>query len=246
MAITEKKQYCGGEAELTTTKICFTYPDASWVCKVSSFLGLPSRTSLEYKSVTKEPRESYDCLDDGVKLVAHEVSRFWIHLRKVTGKSSPCPRWRCLGLNARSRSRRTSASSQDVALSPTTQTAWPRTYPPRYFYTLSPWFKQHVCRCDLKTKCVKSAKKGEQSWGLVLFRSLQSPIVEKKKIIVKVMRVFQEETCDGSTFQEFCTTGVETNSKWSKTCSFPKTIRAQVLAEVLENTKEEENLIEVI
>ena len=79
-----------------------------------------------------------------------------------------------------------------------------------------------------------------------MFRSLQSPIVEKKKIIVKVMRVFQEETCDGSTFQEFCTTGVETNSKWSKTCSFPKTIRAQVLAEVLENTKVEENLIEVI
>ena len=60
------------------------------------------------------------------------------------------------------------------------------------------------------------------------------------------MRIFQEETCDGSTFQEFCTTGVETNSKWSKTCSFPKTIRAQVLAEVLENTKDEENLIEVI
>ena len=55
----------------------------------------------------------------------------------------------------------------------------------------------------------------------------------------------QEETCDGSTFQEFCTTGVETNSKWSKTCSFPKTIRAQVLAQVFKNTREEENLIEV-
>ena len=59
------------------------------------------------------------------------------------------------------------------------------------------------------------------------------------------MVLSQEETCDGSTFQEFCTTGVETQSKWSKTCSFPKTIRAQVLSKVLENTKEEENMIEV-
>ena len=38
---------------------------------------------------------------------------------------------------------------------------------------------------------------------------------------------------------------METKSKWSKTCSFPKTIRAQVLAQVLENTREEENLVEV-
>ena len=37
--------------------------------------------------------------------------------------------------------------------------------------------------------------------------------------------LFQEETCDGSTFQEFCTEGVETQSRWSKTCSFPRTIR---------------------
>ena len=34
--------------------------------------------------------------------------------------------------------------------------------------------------------------------------------------------------------------------RWSKTCSFPKTIRAKVLAEVLENTMEEENLVEVV
>ena len=63
---------------------------------------------------------------------------------------------------------------------------------------------------------------------------------------VKSKDFLQEETCDGSTFQEFCTTGVETRSRWSKTCSFPKTIRAKVLAEVLENTMEEENLVEVV
>ena len=84
VAITEKKQYCGGEEKLTTTKICFTYPDASWVCKVSSFL--PSLLSM--RSVTKEPRESYDCLDDGVKLIAHEVSRFRIPLLR-NGKGKP-------------------------------------------------------------------------------------------------------------------------------------------------------------
>ena len=39
---------------------------------------------------------------------------------------------------------------------------------------------------------------------------------------------------------------METRSRWSKTCSFPKTIRAKVLAEVLENTMEEENLVEVV
>ena len=33
MAITEKKQKCGPDSELQTTKICFTYPDARWVCK---------------------------------------------------------------------------------------------------------------------------------------------------------------------------------------------------------------------
>ena len=33
MAITERKQRCGLEGELATTKICFTYPDASWVCR---------------------------------------------------------------------------------------------------------------------------------------------------------------------------------------------------------------------
>ena len=35
VAITERKQMCsvGGARRLTTTKICFTYPDASWVCR---------------------------------------------------------------------------------------------------------------------------------------------------------------------------------------------------------------------
>ena len=33
VAITERKQRCGLEGELATTKICFTYPDASWVCR---------------------------------------------------------------------------------------------------------------------------------------------------------------------------------------------------------------------
>ena len=33
VAITERKQRCGLEGELVTTKICFTYPDASWVCR---------------------------------------------------------------------------------------------------------------------------------------------------------------------------------------------------------------------
>ena len=33
VAITEKKQRCGLEDSLVTTRICFTYPDASWVCK---------------------------------------------------------------------------------------------------------------------------------------------------------------------------------------------------------------------
>ena len=41
VAITEKKQRCGPGKSLQTTKICFTYPDASWVCK--------------------EPRETLDC-----------------------------------------------------------------------------------------------------------------------------------------------------------------------------------------
>ena len=35
VAITERKQRCGLEGELATTKICFTYPDASWVCRQS-------------------------------------------------------------------------------------------------------------------------------------------------------------------------------------------------------------------
>ena len=35
VAITERKQLCGlgGARRLTTTKICVTYPDASWVCR---------------------------------------------------------------------------------------------------------------------------------------------------------------------------------------------------------------------
>ena len=33
VAITERKQRCGLSGELVTTKICFTYPDASWVCR---------------------------------------------------------------------------------------------------------------------------------------------------------------------------------------------------------------------
>eukprot|EP00092_Neocalanus_flemingeri_P008163 GFUD01008803.1.p1 GENE.GFUD01008803.1~~GFUD01008803.1.p1 ORF type:complete len:1002 (+),score=221.94 GFUD01008803.1:543-3548(+) len=55
VAITEKKQRCGPDNSLQTTKICFTYPDASWVCK--------------------EPRETLDCEKEGVRLVAHEVAQ---------------------------------------------------------------------------------------------------------------------------------------------------------------------------
>ena len=85
VAITEKKQYCGGEEKLTTTKICFTYPDASWVCKVSSFF--PSLLAM--RSVTKEPRESYDCLDDGVKLVAHEVKFYFSgQIQRTSGQTN--------------------------------------------------------------------------------------------------------------------------------------------------------------
>lgn len=33
VAITEKKQRCGQDSTLETTKICFTYPNATWVCR---------------------------------------------------------------------------------------------------------------------------------------------------------------------------------------------------------------------
>jgi len=168
VAITEKKQYCGGEEKLTTTKICFTYPDASWVCK--------------------EPRESYDCLDDGVKLIAHEVAMPRIECKEQEQADI------CLKPGCRLVSNNTDCLTTDI---PT--------------------------EVRLEDQVCEECKEGRTKLrpGLV-----------------------QEETCDGSTFQEFCTSGVETKSKWSKTCSFPKTIRAQVLAQVLENTREEENLVE--
>lgn len=53
VAITEKKQKCGKKKKLQTTKICFTYPDASWICK--------------------EPRKPLQCNSEEVRLVAHEV-----------------------------------------------------------------------------------------------------------------------------------------------------------------------------
>ena len=34
--------------------------------------------------------------------------------------------------------------------------------------------------------------------------------------------------CEGSSFQEFCSEGLEVSSRWSKVCSLPHTIRAQV------------------
>jgi len=55
VAITEKKQLCGPAGSLETTKICFTYPDARWVCR--------------------EPRlDTRDCSSESVRMVSHEVA----------------------------------------------------------------------------------------------------------------------------------------------------------------------------
>jgi len=55
VAITEKKQVCGGERSLQTTKICFTYPDARWACR--------------------EPRaDTEDCSSEIVRMISHEVA----------------------------------------------------------------------------------------------------------------------------------------------------------------------------
>lgn len=55
VAITERKQRCGLAGELVTTKICFTYPDASWVCR--------------------QARTDRDCDRESVRFVAHEVGQ---------------------------------------------------------------------------------------------------------------------------------------------------------------------------
>merc|ERR1712013_700317 len=143
VAITEKKQRCGLKKSLQTTKICFTYPDASWVCK--------------------EPRETLDCDEEGVRLVAHEVAM---------------PRIEC----------------QEKEMEP-------------------------LCipeNCQLKnsnTDCLTTDIPTE------------------------------EEECDSSTTQEFCSEGIEDSSKWTKTCSVPRSLRDEVLKQVLENTRDEFNEI---
>jgi len=54
VAVTERRQRCGPARLLTTTKVCFTYPDASWVCQ--------------------KPRGGQqDCDAESVKVVSHEV-----------------------------------------------------------------------------------------------------------------------------------------------------------------------------
>jgi hypothetical protein len=46
VVVTEKRQVCGEDKQLVTTKICFTYPDASWFCR--SLLYLPFFNSILY------------------------------------------------------------------------------------------------------------------------------------------------------------------------------------------------------
>ena len=69
--------------------------------------------------------------------------------------------------------------------------------------------------------------------------------VERKKLIFYVLNdlIFQEEECDDSSTQEFCSEGIEDSSKWTKTCSVPPFLQEEVLKEVLENTQDRFNEI---
>ena len=129
VAITEKKQYCGGEEELTTTKICFTYPDASWVCKVCFGIKYLFPLTFHFKYIfwLGAKGELWLCR------WWRQASCTWGEIvLKISNLYNSDSRWRCPALSARSKSRLTSASGQGVALSPTTQTAWPPTYPLRW------------------------------------------------------------------------------------------------------------------
>ena len=129
-----------------------TYPNASSVCKVPfvTFM-IMTTTGMRYfkraylkanilvtivsSDVTtnitpnikwiKAPREDYDCLDDGVKLVAHEVKFYFSGQIQRTSLGNLIPvsslksvvllfwtftRWRCRGSSAKSKNRLTSAS----------------------------------------------------------------------------------------------------------------------------------------
>eukprot|EP00088_Acartia_fossae_P068170 TRINITY_DN8592_c0_g1_i1.p1 TRINITY_DN8592_c0_g1~~TRINITY_DN8592_c0_g1_i1.p1 ORF type:complete len:999 (+),score=189.42 TRINITY_DN8592_c0_g1_i1:42-2999(+) len=66
VAVTEKRQYCQGYEGLVTTKICITYPDASWVCR--------------------EPLGYAQCDSESVKQIAHEESRPKVECLQSSGQ----------------------------------------------------------------------------------------------------------------------------------------------------------------
>jgi len=167
VAITEKKQRCGVEKSLQTTKICFTYPDASWVCK--------------------EPRETLDCDKEGVRLVAHEVAMPRIECQEK--EMEPL----CIPENCLLKNSNTDCLTTDI---PT--------------------------EVKLEDQVCEICQEG---------RTKLRPVV------------VQEEECDTSSIQEFCSEGVEDSSKWTKTCSVPSSLRDEVLQRVLENTRDEFNEI---
>jgi len=167
VAITEKKQRCGLKKSLQTTKICFTYPDASWVCK--------------------EPRETLDCDEEGVRLVAHEVAMPRIECQEK--EMEPL----CIPENCQLKNSNTDCLTTDI---PT--------------------------EVKLEDQVCEICQEG---------RTKLRPVV------------IQEEECDSSTTQEFCSEGIEDSSKWTKTCSVPRSLRDEVLKQVLENTRDEFNEI---
>jgi len=54
VVVTEKRQKCGESDQLVTTKICFTYPDASWFCR--------------------ELHDPTDCSEGSIRVVSNEVA----------------------------------------------------------------------------------------------------------------------------------------------------------------------------
>jgi len=167
VAITEKKQRCGPDNSLQTTKICFTYPDASWVCK--------------------EPRETLDCDREGVRLVAHEVAM---------------PRIEC----------------QEKEMEP-------------LCIPENCWLKNNNTDC-LTTDIPTEVRLEDQVCEIC-----QEGRTKLRPVLV------QEEECDNSSTQEFCSEGIEDSSKWTKRCSVPHILREEVLKKVLENTQDHTNEI---